>query len=191
MLFTAFTAFLDASVLYPASVRNLLMRLALAGLFRAKWSDEVHEEWIRALLRDRPDLSPQKLARTRGLMDAHAPDALVTGYEALTEEITLPDPNDRHVVAASVFAGADVIVTRNLRHFPASALAPFNIEALHPDEFLVQLHASSASAFLNAAWEHRQSLRNPQKTAAEYIDTLEKQGLVQTAAFLREYAALL
>ena len=76
-----FTAFYDANVLYPAELRNLLMHLAMTGLFRAKWSAGVHEEWITALLRNRPDLSREKLERTRMLMDKHAEDALVTGLK--------------------------------------------------------------------------------------------------------------
>ena len=78
----AFTAFYDANVLYPAELRNLLMHLALTGLFRAKWSAGVHEEWISSLLEKRPDLTRDKLNRTRALMDKYAVDALVTGYEA-------------------------------------------------------------------------------------------------------------
>ncbi len=99
----------DANVLYPAELRNLLMHLAMTGLFRARWSAGVHEEWITALLRNRPDLSREKLERTRKLMDKHAPDALVTGYEDLIEGLQLPDPGDRHVLAAAIRGRADVI----------------------------------------------------------------------------------
>jgi hypothetical protein len=113
-----FTAFYDASVLYGSALRNLLMHMALTGLFHAKWSAGVHEEWIAALLRNRPDLSREKLERTRMLMDKHAENALVTGYEDLIEELHLPDPNDRHVLAAAIRGHASVIVTANLRHFP-------------------------------------------------------------------------
>lgn len=98
------------------------MHLALTGLFSAKWSAAVHEEWIHALLRRRPDLAREKLARTRMLMDLHAGDALVSGYEDLIESLQLPDPNDRHVLAAAIRGGADVIVTANLRHFPTDTL---------------------------------------------------------------------
>ena len=91
-------AFYDASVLYPSELRNLLMHLALTGLFRARWSADVHEEWIRAVLRRRPDLSREKLERTRVLMDKHASGALVTGYEELIEGLRLPDPDDRHLL---------------------------------------------------------------------------------------------
>src|SRR5271169_6333521 len=96
----SFRAFLDASVLYPVSLRNLLMRLILGGLFQARWSAHVHEEWIRAVTRDRPDLPVARLHQLRDAMDRHAEDCLVTGYESLIESISLPDPDDRHVVAA-------------------------------------------------------------------------------------------
>jgi predicted nucleic acid-binding protein len=112
-----FTAFYDANVLYPSDLRNLPMHLALTGLFRATWSAGVHEEWMSALLRNRTDLSREKLERTRRLMDRHATDALVTGYEDLIPGLHLPDPNDRHVLAAAIRGRADVIVTANLRDF--------------------------------------------------------------------------
>ena len=132
---SSFTALYDASVLYPSDLRNLLMHLALTGLFRAKWSAEIHEEWISALLRNRPDLTRTKLERTRMLMDQHATDALVTDYQHLIPGLQLPDPNDRHVLAAAIRAGADVIVTINLRDFP-------------PDE-----HSSSARYVLGISIE--------------------------------------
>lgn len=124
-----FTAFYDANVLYPAELRNLLMHLALTGLFRATWSAAVHEEWIGSLLRNRPDLSREKLERTRRLMDKHAEDALVTGYEDLIPGVQLPDPNDRHVLAVAIRRRADVIVTANVRDFPLETLV---IGALAP-----------------------------------------------------------
>src|SRR5450432_3552157 len=144
------TAFYDASVLYPSELRNLLMHLALTGLFRARWSAGVHEEWIRALLRRRPDLSREKLERTRMLMDKHASGALVTGYEDLIESLQLPDPDDRHVLAAAIRGRADVIVTMNLRDFPEAVLDSFGIEAQHPDEFILHLLGLSPDAVLSA-----------------------------------------
>ena len=127
-----FTAFYDANVLYPAELRNLLMHLALTGLFRAKWSADVHEEWICSLLQKRPDLTRDKLERTRMLMDKHAVDALVTGYEDLIPGLQLPDKQDRHVLAAAIRCHANVIVTMNLRDFPSDVLAPLGMEAQHP-----------------------------------------------------------
>ena len=104
------SAFLDASVLYPVSLRNLLMRLTLNGLFQARWSADVHEEWIRSVLRGRPDLPSEKLLQIRDAVDEHAEDSLVTGYERLIEGLHLPDPNDRHVLAAAIVGRADVDV---------------------------------------------------------------------------------
>src|SRR5438552_17247692 len=104
------------------------MHLALTGLFRAKWSADIHAEWISALIRNRHDLTRQKLERTRMLMDQHATDALVTGYHELIPGLHLPDPNDRHVLSAAISARADVIVTFNTREFPANAIAVFGVE---------------------------------------------------------------
>jgi predicted nucleic acid-binding protein len=184
---SAFTAFYDASVLYPSELRNLLMHLALTGLFRAKWSAAVHEEWICALLRRRPDLSRERLERTRMLMDLHAADALVTGYEDLIDGLQLPDPDDRHVLAAAIRGRADVIVTSNLRDFPAETLALFRIEAQHPDEFILHLLDLAPGIVAGAARDHRESLKNPPKTIGDYLDALEARGLTQTASALREY----
>ena len=182
-----FTAFYDANVLYPAGLRNLLMHLALIGLFRAKWSADVHEEWISSLLKKRRDLTRDKLERTRMLMDQHAVDALVTGYEDLIPGLQLPDPDDRHVLAAAIRGHADVIVTINLRDFPSDTIGPFGIEAQHPDEFILHLLDLAPGAVVAAAQDHRQSLKNPPKTVAEYLETLERQGLTQTVSALREY----
>ncbi len=181
-----FSAFYDANVLYPAELRNLLMHLAVTGLFRAKWSADVHEEWISSLLKNRHDLTRDKLERTRMLMDKHAIDALVIGYEDLIPGLQLPDPNDRHVLAAAIRGQANVIVTMNLRDFPSDVLAPFGIEAQHPDEFILHLLDLAPGSVVAAAENHRQSLKNPPKTVSEYLETLERQGLTQTVSVLRE-----
>ena len=181
-----FSAFYDANVLYPAELRNLLMHLAVTGLFRAKWSANVHEEWISSLLKNRHDLTRDKLERTRMLMDKHAIDALVIGYEDLIPGLQLPDPNDRHVLAAAIRGQANVIVTMNLRDFPSDVVAPFGIEAQHPDEFVLHLLDLAPDAVVAAAQDHRQSLKNPPKTLSEYLEALERQGLTQTTAVLRE-----
>jgi len=184
---TAFTAFYDANVLYPAELRNLLMHLALTGLFRAKWSADVHEEWITSLLNNRPDLDRAKLERTRALMDRHAEDALVTGYQDLIPGLHLPDPDDRHVLAAAIRGRADVIVTMNLRDFPQELIAPFGIEAQHPDHFILHLLDLDPAAVVAAAETHRQSLKNPQRTRTEYLETLHRQCLTKTVSVLREF----
>jgi hypothetical protein len=163
------------------------MHLALTGLFRARWSAGVHDEWMTALLRNRPDLSREKLERTRALMDKHAEDAIVTGYEDLIEGLHLPDPDDRHVLAAAIRGRADVIVTANVKDFPDDVLAPFGIEAQHPDEFIAHLIDLSPGAVIAAAERHRESLKNPAKTIGEYLEMLEREGLTQTVSVLRDY----
>ena len=182
-------AFFDANVLYPSGLRNFLMHLALTGIFRAHWSDEVQEEWIRNLLKNRPDLTRAKLDRTRHLMDKAIPDALVTGYEHLIDSIELPDRDDRHVVAAAIRSGASVIVTLNLADFPSESLANFSIEAEHPDDFVLALFETFPDLVLEAARTHRASLKNPPKTNDGYLAELEVQGLGKSVSVLTELLA--
>lgn len=186
---SSFTAIYDACVLYPAALRNLLMHLALTDLFRARWTDAIHEEWTRNLIKDRPDLDPALVYRTRDLMDRHVRDAKVAGYEQLMPAIRLPDPDDAHVVAAAIHCHASTIVTLNLRDFPADVLAQFGIEAQHPDDFVGGLFNLNQMQVLRAMADHRRSLRNPSKSANEYLDTLASQGLTQTVSVIRPYAA--
>ncbi len=121
-----FTALYDACVLYPAPLRDLLMQLALTDLFRARWTEQIHDEWIRNLLKKRPDLTLQQLTRTKELMNSHVRDCLVTNYEYLIPSLELPDPDDRHVLAAAIQGNADVIVTTNLSDFPSSVIRKTN-----------------------------------------------------------------
>lgn len=183
---SSFTAFLDANVLHPAELRSFLMYLAVSELFRARWSNDVHEEWISSVLKKRPDLSRAKLERTRELMNMKAPDALVTGYERLIPDLDLPDPNDRHVLAAAILGRADVIVTNNLKDFPADVLDGFNIEAQTPDEFIIHLINLSPNQVRSAAEDHRSSLLHPPMTLNEYLDCLCRQGLRDSCQALRE-----
>jgi predicted nucleic acid-binding protein len=182
-----FTAFLDASVLYPAPLRDLLLELAVSDLYRAKWSDAVHEEWIAAVRRTRNDLTRAQLERTRDLMNAHVRDALVTGFEQLIDVLDLPDPNDRHVLAAAIKGRADLIVTINLKDFPAERLDRWGIEAQHPDEFLTHQFHLSQPVFLQAVRTVRTRLKNPPKSVPDYLDTLRTQGLIATVKAIEPF----
>ena len=182
-----FTVVYDACVLYPAPLRDLLMHLALSDLYRARWSDLIHDEWTRNVLASRPDLTQDQLNRTRQLMNAHVRDSLVTGFEYLIPSIRLPDPDDRHVAAAAIHSGASLIVTFNLKDFPAEVLKPYNLVAQHPDDFIVDLLDLHPAGVLSAAASHRRSLKNPPKTADEYLDTLLAQGLTQSVAVMRQW----
>jgi predicted nucleic acid-binding protein len=163
------------------------MYLAVTDVVRARWTDAIHEEWMRNVEKAFPDITRLKVERIRDLMNAHVRDCLVTGYEDLIPTLTLPDPNDRHVLAAAIRAEADVIVTANLRDFPAEALAPQGIEAQHPDTFVARLLDIAPEAVCTAVKQQRDSLRNPPHSAEQMLSTLERQGLTQTVAKLREF----
>lgn len=185
-----FTVVYDACVLYPAPLRDLLMWLALTDVFRARWSNQIHDEWIRAVLRERPELS-EHLERTRTLMNNNVRDCLVTGYEKLIDAIDLPDPDDRHVVAAAVHCGASLIVTMNRKDFPEEKLRPYGLEAEHPDDFIFDLFDLHPAAVVQAAANQRRMLKNPPKSVDDFLDTLLKQGLTQTVDKLREFKLML
>lgn len=178
-------AFLDANVLYPATLRSVLIELALAGAFHPLWSERVHDEWTRSLQRDRPDLSPDRIARTRALMLAHVDDAMVTGFEPLIETLSLPDPDDRHVLAAAIHGGATVIVTANVKDFPAMALVAHDIMALPPDDFITGLLADDPQSVIAALSADRASLKHPPMTTETYLVALERVGLVEMVDVLR------
>lgn len=186
-----FTAVYDACVLYPAPLRDFLMWLGLSGRFRARWSSQIHDEWKRSVLRDRPDLTADQLNRTSALMDQAIPDALVAGHEALAENLRLPDPGDRHVLAAAIRCGASVIVTFNEKDFPPEALEPFGIEAQHPDLFIDNLFDLDPAAVIAAAQRQRRQLKSPPMTVDAYLDVLLRQGLAQTTQALGGYRAIL
>ena len=181
-----YTAVLDACVLYPAPLRDLLLSLASAGLFHARWTPEIEGEWTRNLLANRPDLNLAQLRITQERMTAAIPDCMVTHYEPLIAGLSLPDPDDRHVLAAAIAGHADAIVTVNLKDFPAAILATYSLEAQHPDDFVMnQLELREYEA-LAAIKRMRARLRNPPRTPEEFIDTLQQNGLVQSARRLRQ-----
>jgi PIN domain len=177
-------AFLDASALYPSLLRNILMRLAMRDLFRAFWSERIQDEWTRAVLRNRPHLPTASIERTRRLMDENIDGASVSGYEPLIETITLPDADDRHVLAAAIHCGASIIVTANLRDFPRDALSSYSIEARHPDTFILGLLSDSPDEVIDALRELRGDLVNPPMTASELLAALARQGLAASAEAL-------
>lgn len=183
-----FTVVYDANVFYPAPLRDLLLRLAATGLFRARWTEQIHDEWMRNLKVKRPDIAA-RLPRLRQQIDENFMDSLVTGYEHFIPCITLPDAGDCHVVAAAIKAGAELIVTCNLKHFPNSTLAAFGIEAIHPDDFFVDIFDLSAGKVLGAVAEMRGALKNPPKTQDEFLQTLLQQQLPQAVSILEKYKA--
>lgn len=156
------------------------MHLGIAGLYQPKWSRFIHDEWCRNLLINRPDIAPEALRRTVDLMNAALPDANVTGFAGLINGLVLPDPDDRHVLAAAIRAKAEIIVTLNHKDFPAESLLPFGIETLHPDVFISDLFDLNHALALEAVRRQRQSLKHPPMTVDEFLEMLLKQGLPMT-----------
>jgi predicted nucleic acid-binding protein len=179
-------ALYDSCVLYSAPLRDLLMQLALTDLFQARWTDEIHDEWIRNVLKNRPDLTIEQLTRTKDLMNRYVRDCLVIGYEWIIPSLNLPDPGDRHILAAAIKAEASAIVTFNLKDFPPLILDQYEIEAQHPDDFILDLIDLNYLKVANAVITCHQRLKNPPKSLDEYLEILLKQGLQNTVKSLQQ-----
>jgi hypothetical protein len=178
---------LDACTLYPAALRDVLMRLGVHGLVLARWTEVIHDEWMAAVLRDRPDLTRGRLQRTRELMDQYAEGSLVAGYEWRIPGLELPDENDRHVLAAAIEAEADMILTWNLRDFPEAVLASHGLRVATPDELLAELMGTYQAEMIGILREARLSLKHPPLDAAEYLEILRVQGLGRTCGVLGRF----
>jgi predicted nucleic acid-binding protein len=182
---TSIIAVLDANILYPAPLRDFMLRLAEAELYIPKWSDEIHDEWTRNVLIDRPDLKPAQLARTRQFMDQAFEEANVKGYKSLIEGLTLPDKDDRHVLAVGIKSEAGIIITFNKKDFPAKSVKPFSINIQDPDEFVGHLLQSNLPKVLEAFYKLVNALKNPPQTHDQVLDTLEKCGLKKSVGTIR------
>lgn len=187
---TQFTALFDACVLYPAPVRDILLQLAFAGLFRGRWTKKIQEEFVDALLKNRPDLKRSKLEHTCELMNKSILDCLVEDYEELAAGLVLPDQNDAHVLAAAIKVQAQVIVTYNIKDFPSDILQKHYIEAQHPDTFLRYQMDIHLPTFLSCVKAVRAKLKNPSKTATEYLFDLYH-NLPETVNVLKQYVNLI
>ena len=187
-----FTALYDACVLYPAPLRDLLLELATSELFKARWSEQIHQEWIKNLLKNRPELDPECISRTRELMDQAVDDCLISGYESLIDSLSiLPDPKDRHILAAAIKGRADVIITYNLKDFPVEVLNRYEIEVQHPDTFIKHIIDLKPEKVCLAVKIIRRRLRKPQQSTDDYLMTLAKLKLPQTIEFLANRTELI
>lgn len=177
----------DACVLYPFQLRNLLVQLAVDRLVEARWTDEIHDEWIRNLVAKTPGLTHARLAATQALMDRVLPDARVTDYAAAIPAIALPDAGDRHVVAAAIKAKADVVVTWNVRDFPAAELRRHGLRKATPDTFLTDLYAAEPAIVAASVENARRNLSLSQVAMPAFLDGLQRQGLKRfVGALLRQ-----
>lgn len=177
-------AVLDANVLRSYPLTSLLLELAEARLFQPKWTARIHEEWMRALREARPDLDDGRIHRRRAAMDEAMPDAVVRRYEGLISKLQLPDPDDRHVLAAAIRSKATVIVTFNLRDFPKTAVEPYGVAAVGPDDFAAALIRNEPDLADMAFRRMLSGWRHPSVTTAEFVTLLDRVGLRETAKLL-------
>lgn len=176
---------LDACVLYPAALRDFLLQLVEADVFKGHMTATILDECFRSVAMKRPDLNPSRLRVTREAIEDAFSDLLIFGHEPLIERLVLPDPDDRHVLAAAIHGGVPTILTFNLRDFPAAALSLHGVVALHPDTFLAACVADAAESIAEVVQKQAHGLRNPPTTVAQLLDRLVEQGLPNTVAALR------
>ncbi|AKJ69402.1 hypothetical protein PATSB16_37100 [Pandoraea thiooxydans] len=187
-----YAALLDACVLYPIAMTDSLMSLATAGLFAAKWSTKIEQEWIAALELRRPDLRG-KLEFRRNCMREAVPDWEVpeVAWAPLVASYELPDPNDRHVLAAAVAGHVDCIVTENLRDFPSTTVDAYGIEVVSPDRFIINQWDLDPLATMTAFKRMRARWKSPRATPENFARALEHGGLPATAQRIRDAAELI
>lgn len=171
-----YSAFLDAWVMVPIALTDTLLRLAEAGLYRPLWSDRVIDEMVDAIEMIHPELASGAARSRADEMKASFEDACVTEWEALVPGISLPDSDDRHVVAAALRGRADMVVTANVRDFPTEVLEPFGLEVQNPDEFL--LNQLDLAPDLTISTLHRQAVatRRPAITTEALLEQLSRCG---------------
>ncbi|MFM7316778.1 MAG: PIN domain-containing protein [bacterium] len=178
-------ALLDACVLYPQMLRDVLITLACSGFFQAKWTTRINNEWVRHLLAKNPGRE-QQISRTLELLTCSVEDWLIEDYDHLIETVILPDSNDRHVLAAAIHASVDCIVTLNLADFPATVLQCHGIVVQSPDTFLTSLIENAIEPGCASVGSLRKRYRNPEMTPEQFLDSLSRKGLHQTVSMLRQ-----
>jgi len=189
MLIGRYLALLDANVLHPAFLRGALLWFAEESLYRPAWSADILTEWRRSLQRRHPDIDDATVAQMQGLMTEQFPDAEIDGYAGLVEALELPDPADRHVLAAAIVGRCQGIVTANLRHFPAARVAAFKMEVVHPDDFIVNIIDLHPNRALAACKRHRAAMTRSRPDADAFLERYRAAGLIQAhgrLAALRE-----
>lgn len=184
-------ALIDTNVLYSAGVRDILLQTAVAELYEPKWSPDIGSEFLNTFRKIRPDIEQKRIERIWAEMNHFFPKALITGYEFLVDRLTLPDPNDRHVLAAAIHAGCDYIITDDRKHFPADVLETCGIIGLRPDDFLLMLLHSNPVEIVHAVSAILARLKNPSYSVEAYLDMRIQDGLENTVNELRIFAHLL
>jgi hypothetical protein len=173
----------DANLLYPFHLRNLLVQLDVDHIVRPRWTDAIHDEWIRNLVAS-GKVTYERLLRTRDIMKRVLPDADVRGYEHRIAGLVLPDSGDRHVFAAAIEGSAGVILTFNRKDFPGEALAPFGLVAEGSDNFLCKLHDADPEAMLAVVDAARLNLNRTVPNEAIFVTARHRREDRQARRFL-------
>ncbi len=179
-----FVVLLDANVLFPFRVRDVLLTFAHEGLFRARLTDDILNEWTRSLVRLKPHLEASVREQEEMIRDVFD-ECFVTGYQPFINSLVLPDPDDRHVLAAAIRCSAQVIVTENKRDFPSTVLDDYGIEVLGADDMLVSTYELFRPDAARALSHVRRRYKTPPMNASEFLFDLTRSGLPKLAAAAR------
>lgn len=180
-----YTVVLDANVLYPIYTCDLIMSLSVTRLFHARWTKDIEDEAKRNLKLKLPPAMSRKIPTRFKHMRAAIPDCIIENYQPLIGKLKLPDPDDRHVLAAAIVGHADAIVTFNLKDFPKQTVGKFNIEVIHPDDFVMNQIELNQVACLTAIKDMREKWNNPARSAQDLVNFYCANQLTQTGDFLR------
>ncbi len=178
------TAILDANVLYPAPLRDYLLYLASLKVYFPLWTESIQEEWARNLMKARPDINRTSVEATQLSMNRYFERSNIKDYESIVAGLSLPDPDDRHVLAAAIKGQAQIIVTANLKDFPRKNLAPYDISATHPDDFVLACIDRDKTKAIKALTNQVKYLKNPPIPIEKVLENLKRSGLVKSAIAL-------
>lgn len=179
-----FVVILDANVLFPFRVRDVLLTFAHEGLFRARFTEEIMAEWMENLVQQKPALEESVKSQARMIRQTFD-ECFVTGHMSLIDGLEMPDKDDRHVLAAAIRCSAQVIVTENRRDFPPDLLEEYDIEALGADDMLVSTYELFPVEAARALGRVRRRYKNPSMTVSEFLLDLTRAGLPKLAAVAR------
>ncbi|MEL6865105.1 MAG: PIN domain-containing protein [Bacteroidota bacterium] len=177
-----FTCVLDTNVIIPIEVRDLLFWFAHDELYTPKWSRHIFDEWKEVMRRR--GIEEKEIQKRINWANLAFPDAMVKNYEVLIGGLRLPDPKDCHVLAAAIKTNANIIVTNNLKDFPAEYLATFGLSAKNADDFLTETIDLNQDIAVNSFRKLVLNRRNPNLDEYQVLDYLRKNGLKDTANYL-------
>jgi len=177
-----FTCVLDTNIIIPIEIRDLLFWFAHDDLYTPKWSKHIFDEWEDVMRRK--NIKEDEIKKRIGWASLAFPDAMVENYEVLIGGLTLPDEKDRHVLAAAIKTNANIIITNNLKDFPAEYLAKFGLLAKSADDFLTDTIDLNQEVAVNSFRKLVLNRRNPDLDEYEVLNSFRRNGLKDTANYL-------